>query len=141
MCRYSLLFQPAKIAFLSHNEVKFSERKYFPGEKGVRTDLIRHVSHFARVAPERQPSPSPSPVPALRPTFDGFASTVDSKDAPAQPLFRQIAPRAVSPVPQRSPYGLEEGDTIYWHYLVNSGEMIRAVDPRARSANSYREGR
>ena len=127
----------------SHNEVTFRERKYYPNEQGVRTDLVRHghqPSRAGRASPvpsATPPQPQPRPIDVAR-TLEG-----DAKDSHLYPAPSQRVPsRSASPMPApRSPLGLQEGDTVYWHYLISAGEMATPVDPRSRKHTSLGIGR
>ncbi|CAD6578723.1 MAG: hypothetical protein CYPHOPRED_000658 [Cyphobasidiales sp. Tagirdzhanova-0007] len=125
-----------------HNEVTFAERRYFPGEKGVRTDLVRHKSHRDRTT-EASSTPQTPPTPAMQDadcTFDPDAK--EGRERATAPSSAAVSPVRSSPSKRpRTPRGLEEGETIYWHYLVPGGELVRPADPQLRLPSYYAVGR
>lgn len=161
-----------------HDEVVHTERKYYPGEKSIKTDLVRHISHSERVAERERAAAAQAVAAAAESAGDlsdssvGAATTtvstsprmapqpapidLDSKEGrerliPLQFSASRDSTRSATPLsatraapaarPPRSPYGLEEGDTVYWHYLVSGGELTKPVDPRTRIPICFSVGR
>lgn len=105
--------------------------------QGVRTDLIRHVSsHSSDQATQT--------LIEHRNDFERMPLDTDSKDVRERPPHALSTDRDPSPhrsALNRSPAGLAEGDTVYWHYLVTSGELRKPVDPRSRVSTIFSAGR
>ncbi|GAA5913448.1 hypothetical protein JCM6882_001963 [Rhodosporidiobolus microsporus] len=103
-----------------HNEVVASERRYYPGEKGVLNPIIPPPSSASS---SRHPSPQPVPAES-----DKDASDVRRAQWRAAHSRRSPTPGA-GPRPRTL---LQPGATVYWHHLVSSRERAQPVDPKTR---------
>ena len=130
---------------VSHNEIVAAERKHRLGEDGLRTDLVRHVPHAERgqmqsvreaeaLLEQQAQNDTDDEMPALE------SLDADVKDSPVTTRApRPLLTRAASP--PRSSNALQEGHTIYWHYLLTGGEIAKTVDPLTRAPSGFAIGR
>ena len=126
--------------------------------QGVRTDLVRHVTHQEKVIEQHLLSSAEATEAESDNTTETDADAKDSRDRlSTQVLFASSrsptllsssisSTSSTSSSPSLSsrtqlPKGLQEGDTVYWHYLVSSGELTNPFDPRSRCHTSYSIGR
>lgn len=129
----------ALLSHHSHNEVLACERKYHEGEGGLRSDLIRHVPRSAQL----QHRAADVEFPPSRQTIDLAAHhAVDGEIKDNLDRYSRLSGHWSSQYNQQArPAGnslqtscpnLKHGDTVYWHYLLSAGEMVRPIDPATR---------